>query len=279
MIQYSKLAQLLQGLESGFRRNWPEPDPNNYPSHICIRPKDYRQFFALSNHTFGRSEPLPVVVTLGINYTQKKVQIPDQSRCKPRHLQVPPHVEDQMGSFKSSVAAVLKSFNESSSIWKGATLCSSALDAPLLQDQSGSPKEYHLVLTNLSPWITKQGWSDIAKKYGRNVTAQLLTARSLGGIAGSGGIVPYSFEHVKELKERLDLEKCPPEVWIGHGINNVWEHFVILMEQVCIKKWMLAWNLSYPTPPRFFPRAKGFVDEVARELQVGPWVVGEELEE
>jgi hypothetical protein len=208
-----------------------------------------------------------VVVTVGINYTQRTGQIPGTA------------VENTVTTFRGNTNGVLEAFNNDPQRFKNAALCSKALPNVLpLPVDDGARKNYHLVMTNLSPWITTDWWSNIAFVDGRNITAQLLSTRA------SSSTGRHPFEHIRELKEAFDQQKCPcpPAVWIGHGMPNIWEHFVILMEQLDVERWLLASELAYPLDLRILERADEFhndVQKILRELASREKMLRESQEE
>jgi hypothetical protein len=266
MISYKDLATLLQEMENGFRRNWPRPDPRRYPSHIRIRQAYNVQFLALSRLTESCHEKLPLIVTVGSNYTQGDQKLPEELMANHSI------VEDDVVQFHDSVSDFVSLLRAHMERWKDACLCGGTLELSALAE----PPRFHLVMTNLSPWITTDSWPDIAKSRndGRAITAQLLSTRA-------GSIGRFPFEHIRELRERLALERSLPTIWIGHGSNDVWEHFVILMNQMNLDNWCLAPNFARfrLLLPRFIGRAERFAAELAAALDVNKSQLSEPITE
>src|ERR1700732_1665781 len=98
MISYKDLATLLEGMENGFQGNWPKRDPQRYPSHIRIRQAHNVQFFALSSLTKNCDKALPLIVTVGSNYTQGDQKLPEQLVANGSP------VEDDVGEFHKCVS-------------------------------------------------------------------------------------------------------------------------------------------------------------------------------
>jgi hypothetical protein len=255
MISYKNLAILLEGMEKGFRRSWPQRNPQGYPSHIRIREAHNVQFFALSSLTKNCDEALPLIVTVGSNYTQGDQKLPEQMAASHSI------VEDDVTAFHDSVSKFVSLLGVDMDKWKNACLCCRRLDLSAL----GKPPRFHLVMTNLSPWITTDSWPDIASNDGRAITAQLLSTHRAKSSTGR-----FPFEHIRELQERLALERSLPTIWIGHGSNDVWEHFVILMSQMNLDNWGLAPNFARfrLLRPRFIDQAERFAANLAAVLGV-----------
>jgi|GEM_PF-5181450 len=267
-MNYTHLAHLLQRLENGWRSRSSPPNPSQYPSHIRIRKSRNVQYFALSNRTDGKA--LPIVVAVGVNYTQGAQTIPDEKPAYSKALKAPPLVEDRVNQFES---AYISSCNANRTVWVNSALCDSALPANLLDDGTGEISPYHLVMTNLSPWITTDSWNTIAGADGRNITADLLASPPVGASTN----LRSPFEHIRELKECLDKEEAPV-VWIGHGKDSVWEHFRILMEQMGVNNWMLTSNLGFPKASGFLDRGNRYSEEVLRTTRVQKENVLNEIE-
>lgn len=243
-MHYRDLALLLQGLEQEWRARSSPPNPARHPSHRRIRDTHNVQYFALSDRTIGQD--CPIVVSVGVNYTQGAQPIPDQIQ-DPRHvLTSAPRVEDRVNEYER---AYLKSCHQHRDVWVNSALCSPVLPPDLLTDALGEIRPYHLVMTNLSPWITTDSWSTIAAADGQNLTADLLVAAPAKTLR--------EYAHIFALKKRLKAAEMPV-VWIGHGKDFVWEHFRGLMRQLDLENWMLAANLAYPISSGFLDKPRRF---------------------
>ncbi|RYD80513.1 MAG: hypothetical protein EOP84_11955 [Verrucomicrobiaceae bacterium] len=260
-MRYSALAAVIQSLEAGWRRNALPRNPHLFPSHLRVRDLSASsggkahniQYFALANRTWD--EDLPIVVQVGANHTQGTQTIPDQTPAYSKAIKAPPLVEDQI---LASEKDYIECCNRNRPIWKSSALCSPTLGNPILQDKEGKILPYHSVMTYLSPWITTDSWDTISGSDGRNIITDLLSSppsRDTGGLR-------YPFDHIRELKERLDrIEKARPILWIGHGEKHVWEHFRILMMQMGVTEWLLTGPLGEPKRPSFLERPRRFDSE------------------
>lgn len=100
-------------------------------------------------------------------------------------------------------------------------------------------KSFHLIMTNLSPWITKEKWGEIKDKISADVRKDFLNqADKLG--------------YIHELKKILVGLNT---VWIGHT-KSIWDELIKLMQgDLTCPIFYLAPNLSYPQEnPDFFKR-------------------------
>ncbi len=257
-MKYSALAAVLQSLEAGWRRKALPRNPALFPSHQRVRDlsatsggrEHNLQYYVLANRTYR--EDLPIVVTVGANYTQGTQTIPDQTPEHSKARKEVPLVEDVVSGFEKEY---IECCNRNRAIWKSAALCGQTLANPVLQGKDKTLLPYHLVMTNLSPWITTESWSTIAEADGRHITADLLASPP----TRDTGELRYPYEHIRELKERLErIESGRPVLWIGHGTQDVWEHFRMLMTQMGVTDWLLAADLCYPKSPTYLERARRF---------------------
>ncbi|RYD85658.1 MAG: hypothetical protein EOP84_01760 [Verrucomicrobiaceae bacterium] len=243
-ITYSDLAFKLQDLERRWRSKPKNPRLPTY-SDGWVRGGAWGghnvQYFALSRATRDITEPLPIVVTVGINYTQDPSTIPDQTPQHSKILMFEPRVEDSIQR-TGAEETVIQSFNSRRNEWVKACLASPRLGTPLLKVQAKTSLEaFHLVMTNLSPWITTVPWVGGMWDTGRHAVAADLLANPpyRDCDCRSGGFFP----HLYDLYELLDSSTA---VWIGHGKKAVWSHFRLFVERCGPTNWLLAPNLSRP---------------------------------
>lgn len=225
-MQYEKLVNQLQELESNWRKQSSAPSPN----HSLIRSTDNIQYFACCNSTAGCD--LPLVITVGINYTQGTQKIPDQSRAFSKVTsQNLPLVEDKISQDHKFEKACIESFNVNPDVWKSCCLAAKTMNSPILQNQ-----DFHLVMVNFSPWITNDSWaSDINSA----LAADLLISP------------PHSsenpFAHLDDFYEKMRGEV---QLWIGHGLDVVSSHFRLFIKKHKIQNWLLTANTSSGCKPK-----------------------------
>lgn len=178
---------------------------------------------------------LPIVVTLGINYTQGTNKIPDQSPSFSKAARAGlPLVEDNVTS--TFEQKCINSFNLNPTIWQRSCLASLGMRSPILPG-----KDFHLVMTNLSPWITKDSWaSDIDAA----PAADLLVSPPHYSRASSLPANP--FDHLDDLCNTLGDNVT---LWIGHGLKVVSSHFRLFTQRNRIGKWLLTANTASGCKP------------------------------
>jgi hypothetical protein len=240
LMKHADLLNMLQALE----RKWniwgsvAPPSPLLPPqAGRFVRLKDNIQYFACSHPIEGKDD-LPVVVDVGINYTQAKAPVPGFG------------VVDNLKIVAEQ--ACVDRCNRNRPAWENTCLCSRGLPNPLLE-KSGSRqagdfaaphiRDFHLVATNFSPWITTHSWaSEIRSKFSPAIAADILAHPPHRFLKNN------PFAHLDDLVEQL-LEFGEPGVWIGHGVESVWDHFRLWTRRMKIQNWMMTANLSRPVRP------------------------------
>lgn len=87
--------------------------------------------------------------------------------------------------------------------------------------------KFHLVMTNLSPWITKGKWSEIEKRTDEKLRWKFLT-------------------QANRLRYVDGLKKFRKIIWIGHT-KSIWPELQNFMEcELGLENFYLTYNLSYP---------------------------------
>ena len=89
-------------------------------------------------------------------------------------------------------------------------------------------KDFHLIMTNLSPWITKEKWSEIEKMISFHKKIDFLNqAKNLGYIA--------------RLRDAIGSNVT----WVGHT-KDIWSELYFFMKnELGLKNFYLMHNLSY----------------------------------
>ena len=235
-MKYSNLVLQLQNLEKKWRGNpLPSPLPKSHPSHSSIRLANNIQYFACSNKTSALAGSLPIVVTVGINYTQGVNKIPDElpRYSKAAHPGLPLVEDDVLSNYERGC---IDSFNGSPDIWKQSCLAASNMAAPILSGQ-----DFHLVMTNLSPWITNDSW---ASGIGAAPAADLLA--SPPHCLKKSSPPPSPLDHLDDFYKQLGIKV---ELWIGHGLEAVSPHFRLFVNKHRIAKWLLTANTASGCKP------------------------------
>ena len=220
-ISYANLEQRL----ITFERHWrtlsvaARPNPRVRPKHNC-------QFVVLDQLTQATNKPLPVVLLVGINYTQDPTRIPDQF---PAPGSIPAVTARQdlrlKGRIKSAVDHACLKLAE----WRDCAL------APVGGTVSKLPEDFHIVLTNLSPWITVQWWQrDMC------VEAPARGSELLAHPPFKPAHAGWPFDHLEALHRELGDSVL---LWIGHGKETVVPHWHPIVQRLALKHWLLVGNL------------------------------------
>ncbi|MEQ2008468.1 MAG: hypothetical protein ABMA26_16940 [Limisphaerales bacterium] len=244
-MKHSDLVDLLKGLERAWN-TYGSVTPGSTPplpplAGAWVRPSNNIQYFACSDDRGNPDLDLPVVVDVGINYTQAKEWVPGYDI-----------VDKDLNNIDAEKRCIAHC-NQERDAWEKTCLCSTALTNPLLLNLSANPpvREFHLVATNFSPWITTHSWwSVIAGSFSPAIAADLLAHP------------PHSlrskdpFGHLTALHEKLQKVDASA-VWIGHGLEAVAAHFRLWTGRMNIQNWMITGNLAmlHLTPPTVRPGA------------------------
>jgi hypothetical protein len=89
-------------------------------------------------------------------------------------------------------------------------------------------RDYILIATNLLPFITNLSWSECIKQKGNP--------------CGALEQLWYLVWHLDALFVQLAQSV---DVWIGHGKDSVWDIFFKWVSKHHIRRWLLAYNLSF----------------------------------
>ncbi|MGA8574336.1 MAG: hypothetical protein WB609_01455 [Candidatus Cybelea sp.] len=195
------------------------------------------QFFALDNG--DRSpDPLPVICAVGINYTQG----PKTNAQELVHYGgTVPSVTRPTGT-RRQPRFVIAAYNRNRTAWT----TTPAADPPSPLRVYGSPDATgrsgmtsiapdaiapcHLIMTNVSPFITLMQWQEHARR-----TPEACKAL----------ITSYAGGHLDELFDRLGNSI---DLWMGHsaiaGTRWVWPHFADFVKRKSIGEWLLCGNLN-----------------------------------
>jgi hypothetical protein len=217
------------------------------------------QFAAVDGNGSDLEGSMPVICSIGINYTQN-----DSAKTNPfnglySYLENSsgPRVRDNLTGSRKAVVAILSSYNRNENAWtqptkdnpkgsyappdglfanRGATI-----DSGLIASDLKLNIPFILIMTNFCPLITKLYWSDLIKKYPSVATALLHEY-------GSGSYLDDLFN---QLGSSVDL-------WIGHsatsGVDSgrqpegsVWPRFKTFVTHHGIRRWLLSPNISGST--------------------------------
>ena len=228
-MKYSKLKSLLENLEGQVKVPTP-PDPISVRPRIFPIPIGVRcpiQVFAL--HLEEMDETLPIVVSVGANYTQGTNSCPRDIDPKS------PGVVQGLQGEKTKLHGGLEAYRKDPVNWYKYSLASS----PSLLTNYDKNYDFHLVMTNFCAWITDDYWQDVETC----LRANLLVSNP----PFNGNTSTSDWLHLDALADALE-EKKQPVLWVGHGMGSeVFALFRLWVEKRKIDKWILLPNLStYP---------------------------------
>ena len=171
---------------------------------------------------------------MGINYTQGTQTIPNMtpqfsvaataSLCNGLPL-----VEDIIApTARLFLHKCIGSFNANASIWWDCCIAAKTLIPPVF-----SHPEFHLVMTNLSPWITNNSWSAIDPALAADLLVSPPHLHSGLNIYG----------HISDLKKSIDDQD--EALWVGHNLGGeVPSTFRFICTNLLIKRWLLVAMIS-----------------------------------
>jgi hypothetical protein len=217
-ITYQALVTAGTSLEHQLEGNstWP-PERVPDPIREWVQPEDGNvQYFSVDTTTRDDSRSLPVVVSVGADYSQGPNQLANG-------------VEANLGAWRRGLGDVLDRYRQGiyplwwqPGEWTGQPL-ELFSELPI-----NIPKGYHYIMTNFSPWITRDPWSDLR---GTEATKQLLLHPP--------GNVPWS-DYLRMLREMLPSDT----LWAGHGNYDIHQLFMELVGNFQLDRWLFSSNLG-----------------------------------
>lgn len=222
-ISFSDLERKLLALETTWLKRSKLPLHPQFSK--LIRTHDNFQYFVLADAKKANAK-LPVVVLVGINYAQAAIRIPNGT--------TPPQVVDHvvnLATVTENIRAAALDAATRPNAWRASGLAPEFSLCPTL------PDDFHLVMTNLSPFITQTRWQ----------SQMCGDSRALGSLLLANPPYPPShpgwpFAHLPDLKSELD---DLPVIWIGHGLEAVGPHWHQLVHFLGLKDWLLVANLFF----------------------------------
>jgi hypothetical protein len=209
------------------------------------------QFASIDPRHAAKQKPLPVVVLIGINYTQK-IDVPYTKLTHYLGSLNEPRVTQKAGCFAPAALAIA-AYNRNAKDWvypqtqlydNCQIMPYGAANATLrseLTDTDGDilkRRAFHLIVTNFCPFITRLMWQDQTVK-SADECSMLLQRWS-------------SDEYLDDLYGNMGDSV---DLWIGHaskgGTRWVWPRFMDFVRKHEINEWMLTPNISGPTYANF----------------------------
>lgn len=230
---YSNLHKILLGLESQVPAI-PPTQGLGWAGLVVNQPglKTPVQAFGLDKSTCERD--LPVVVALGINYTQDPVPCP-------RDPAGVPAVEDNLSSCRQLMMKARTAHGDCAARWHQTGNASSA--------HLALPEKFHFVMTNFCLWITTEPWLELP------VADRAGLLANNPPFAGAPTATP-SWPHLAALAQALAMH-TEPALWVVHGLHSeVFGLFNACQPILGLSPWLRIPNLGYPYSHycRSFPR-------------------------
>ena len=239
---YSNLHGILLGLEKQVPATPPIPGPG-WAGFVVNQPgrKTPVQAFGLDQAT--RERDLPVVVALGINYTQ-------YPQSCPRNPAGAPAVEDNLSSCRQYLTEARDAYRQCPARWYETENASS----PNLT----LPDDFHLVMTNFCLWITTLRWMKIPV-----ADRQGLLANN-HPFAGAPTTAP-NWPHLLALSQSLAPYR-QPVLWVVHGLHSgVFNLFDTSQLRPTVPAWLKTPNLGF----RYFHYCRSFPRQASQTSQKG----------
>ena len=217
MIDYAQLVARLQRLETVFggndKRTPPRPIAHLVPHLGSGWGYENLQFFVIDDST--RDMVLPVVVLVGANYTQRVSSSAPLLPCSSTTtLFTRPFVEehDTTGLFRGFRTKLQNLKHANHPVAPGT--------------------DFHLVFTNLVPWITNDPWGILTP-----LDKQLLLMNTLA--------VPAPIVYITALACAVG-----DAIWVGHTAD-LRDTLAALLKTLDVSPRYTARNLTSPLPPAF----------------------------
>lgn len=199
-------------------------------------------FGVIDNRQKKRQEALPVVVAVGVNYTQEDRGPSTGALYSYEGTGEGPRIVTGTGSVPSAAAAI-SAYNRNPSAWEMpvaqyycgdagagpyASHCATAQSGLLCEEPKGLEDGFILIMTNVSPFITRKYWQKQPEGCKR-----LIEKWSAND---------YLDDLASMLRDSVDL-------WIGHaakgGTEWVWPPFRLFVKRNGLDSWLLTPNLSF----------------------------------
>ncbi len=229
-MRVTNFQWLKTQLEDIERRVSP-PASMNFPGADEIRPCKRElggniQAVALDGSNECTHDDLPVVIAVGLNYTQG-------DSCIPRSITHPFGVVEDLSKWRRNVTAWFSHYKRDAVLWKTRCLASDSFDDAIIESR------FHFVMTNFCCWITNDFWGDMSKK---SRSKLLNTNPQFDG-------QPSSAWNPLHLFALSDLMHERQVVWIGHGLSDTSELpglFSCWKSKAGLRNWLLTYNVTYP---------------------------------
>jgi hypothetical protein len=177
------------------------------------------QGYGLSRATRGRD--LPVVVAVGVNYSQNTMVCPRDTAAN--------GVEDALTNCRAQLDQALAAYRRHRVDWASENRASSEILDP--------PSEYHFVAANFCLWITSDRWLKLRD----DDRKLLLESNPLFDSERTGA---PDWPHLDRLAVTL---KSAPVLWVPHGLNGgALQLFAVFRTTRMPMNWIMTPNLSYP---------------------------------
>ncbi len=226
-MKYNQLEKVLEQLELTSRGSLSLPTGN--AARAVLSGPNNEQYFALDNLTHPND--LPVIVTLGANYTQGLTALlPGKHMCISPGT--PPFVSDRLNNDRRRLVRCLDDFKNpgNGQVWFDNGLASSPTIA-MPHKIDTEDLSFHMVMTNFCGWITEKKWSVLNEDFGRMVTLKLLSESS------------GTFQHLDNLVKQIAAE-CPV-LWVAHGLDSEVPSLArCFFQKHGIENWIIAPNLG-----------------------------------
>ncbi len=217
MNTYNTLVIALEGFEARHFTSLASRSPtlnqelvNGDVQFLCVQPPVDKDL----------GKPHHVIVAIGINY----FQLPDKvdPPVLKRHLadsDGQPTVKDiyTKEDMRHPLNYTLEAHHRKATRWT---------EGGFASDHICRFKDYILVVTNFSPFITRSRWLDIKPAAHRKKILELC-----------------NFCHLDDLVELID-HHGGAELWIGHGSATVWNRFDAFRQRHDLQRWINTYNLS-----------------------------------
>lgn len=222
-MTYSKLRSLIEQHEARQRAKLRVKMPCRVPNDYLCNGRVQFASIEKATNTSGDEHRASIVVGIGINYAQEFKWYTPHTPWLPAQASGLPGVEDnQSPDMRVVLNETFDAYESDPQMWVDRNLASH-----LLLPTPPIPRNYFLVATNFSPFITYKRWQE----YGGDPADRAQVLAALDG----------QMQHLDDLLETLGREV----LWVGHGLGS--EAFVLFrqwQQRNSVPHWLLTANLS-----------------------------------
>jgi hypothetical protein len=219
MITYNDLVDKIAQLHSG-----PSGVAPSYAINCQWIPS------VVDSTTSNKTGEKRVLVAFGANFGTGSAKLPTSANKK--HRIAAPWIEDNLGKCRGAAKKhiVMCRSGLVRRHWNGILPCNPDYNLPSDAYADIENSNFHLVMTNATPWITQFDWAKIRDGNIEDIFAILAQPGTANGM----------LDYFRKLKKIVGRDA----VWIGHGNSEIYGLFLHYCRRLTINPWFFSSNLS-----------------------------------